>query len=905
MRIVIFIVTILYSASMSFAQQKWTWTMLNPAKFAYTDEVVRVGPQIDASEVQSGASQVLQDGKSVPFDLWMYEGKLRAWVMTTVEQGKSHSFELRPGKPAAATGLIRIEKADGQITLSNGRIAIKIPDSGTPTEIPSPITAFSIGGGEWRGRGSFQTTAKLKSVTTQVGSGNVAGMARVTYSFAPAGEYVVDILLPPQRDHVIIEESFERMPAGSRWVFDVAAGWKPTIARVQLNNEGMGAGAGASFPKDKWPTSLATGQTRMEDRLVNLLPRWSQSFDDGWYFAATDTKTLVGVLPARAGKWVWPHDNKIVVRVKKSADYAGLELPTESGARYWLLIAGDASLAGQERDLAIRHTMANLDKVANDYICTWPGVTKGAFEPVFFFDNATNPTGQRRQEGKAALRDAGNPGDLSTLFAAQQSMDPDWYGSYGIFWSPENPNFFTDFHKVTLGLTARLRSHPQFELFRARAEAIVRQDLDHSVTLPGGAGQECPGYQLHAAEQWLAIADVCKKYLKFDPTQWPRYKATGSFIAHLSQPIGNGQRAFHPGGDTHPGRPDPIQTATKFGFTTDPKSLVTEELPGFGVVFRNSSGSPEETYLAFKSGPNRGHYHGDQLSFHYCANAKPLAVDHHCSYKPRAGQEHMHNRLAFSTDKLPFANMDGYERLIAFKSGKDADIAVGQVESDQLRITTEYPPENWDAREPTQTFAKPLVYRRTIVMLKGKPDVFVIRDQYWGPSVNVSFMLHVLGDRAVRSGDWIECDGLSLFVASPKVFDFKPFTWQHENGGSEKTTGPRLTVTGDAVEFITVMTPGKKRDDIAVIEQGVQIGDTRVTFPNTIGPVSTDQRVQTHQEVRVERDGQPLADLKSSDISFTRSQGDIGLFVPDAGYPFGPIPQWLREQRSGRYPSIK
>jgi hypothetical protein len=31
-----------------------------------------------------------------------------------------------------------------------------------------------------------------------------------------------------------------------------------------------------------------------------------------------------------------------------------------------------------------------------------------------------------------------------------------------------------------------------------------------------------------------------------------------------------------------------------------------------------------------------------------------------------------------------------------------------------------------------------------------------------------------------------------------------------------------------------------------------------------------------------------------------RPQGEIGLFVPDAGYPFGDIPDWLIRQRMKR-----
>ena len=45
------------------------------------------------------------------------------------------------------------------------------------------------------------------------------------------------------------------------------------------------------------------------------------------------------------------------------------------------------------------------------------------------------------------------------------------------------------------------------------------------------------------------------------------------------------------------------------------------------MIFRNHCGTADETYLAFKSGPNRGHYHGDQLSIHWCADAEPLPVD--------------------------------------------------------------------------------------------------------------------------------------------------------------------------------------------------------------------------------------------------------------------------------------
>lgn len=879
------------------------WVLRNPSAIDYVSELVRVGPDAPP-DIDRGGYVLLRDGQPVPFEVWDVEGRRRILTVASLAPGLSQQYELKRDDAPAATPLdpaIKVTQRPDGIILENGRLSVRLATDGS-----APIQAVRLPNGPWLGHAALHTPAKVSSVKATLGQGIAAAMARLDYAFepsaagAPAGRYSLDIALPPGRNYAIIRESFESLPDGSRWVFDLAAGWRPRHALVELNNEGGGAGSGG-IPRDRWPGTLAAGQTRMGNTLVNLLPRWSQSFDDGWFFATHDNATLLGVLPARAGQWLWPHQTKMPVTVRPEADYAGVVLPIERGARYWLLVAGPADLAGRQRDLALRETMVSLDKINNDYILDWPGQeARGRLDLEFFYGNQTNPTGFRRQLGRNTIRDAmaGRSGDMATLLKAQQNLDPDWYGTYNRFWSPQNPNFYTDFHKVTLALVAQLRQHPRFEELRARAEAVFRADVDHSVTLPGGAGQECPGYLAHAAEQWLALAPLCRQHLGFDPTQWPRWKAVGQFILHTSQPVGSGKRAFHPGGDTHPGRPDPIDFAAKFGYRADIGRLTTEELPGFGVVFRNRPGTDRETYLAFKAGPNRGHYHGDQLSFHYCANARPLAVDHHCSYKPRAGQEHMHNRLAFSSDKLRFANMDGYERLIAFQAGPAVDIAIGQVESPRLRTAREFPPEEWDARLPEQRFDRPLRYRRTIVHLRQR-DAFVIRDQYWGPELNIHFHLHVLGDRAERQGPWITCDRASLFVAAPAQFDFAAFSWEHDNGGREKTTGPRLTVRGQSAEFITVLLPGGNARDVAAINNGVQVGDYRVTFGNHLPDRSVNAGADSADadEVTITLAGQPAAAIKARDINFDRPQGDVGLFIPDAGYPFGPIPEWLIHQR--------
>jgi hypothetical protein len=100
-----------------------------------------------------------------------------------------------------------------------------------------------------------------------------------------------------------------------------------------------------NYKKKRFP--LRPGFTRLGDRVIELLPRWTQSYDDGWSFGASDDRVYAGALVLRAGDWRWPHDNALGTRVRDAGDMAALELPTHRGANSCLLIAGPAALASQ------------------------------------------------------------------------------------------------------------------------------------------------------------------------------------------------------------------------------------------------------------------------------------------------------------------------------------------------------------------------------------------------------------------------------------------------------------------------------------------------------------------------------------------------------------------------------
>jgi hypothetical protein len=78
------------------------------------------------------------------------------------------------------------------------------------------------------------------------------------------------------------------------------------------------------------------------------------------------------------------------------------------------------------------------------------------------------------------------------------------------------------------------------------------------------------------------------------------------------------------------------------------------------------------------------------------------------------------------------------------------------------------------------------------------------------------------------------------------------------------------------------------------IAGGVQVGDDRVVFA---GSIEEDQELTA---VTAERDAQAVLTLTAEEIDLDRFQGEIGLFVPDTGYPFGRIPDWLIRQRVQR-----
>lgn len=766
--------------------------MMNPTEMAYGNELVRIKVDVPG-DISRDAYTVTEDGKEVPWQVEELEGKRCIWVATDMAAGQTHAYRLQKGRAARSKPLVNIEKRGEWWMLENGLMAVRVP-SGEGKEVGQfgPVGQVRLPDGKWVGRSFWKTDRKLKAFRSElIGDGTVFGKIRVRYEFEGMGGlfnetpsfYQADVTLGPGRNHATIEESFA-MGRWDYWEIDIAYGWDAREAMM-----------GAPGVQSNFRGTLEVGQTRMHDTLLNLIPRWSQAFDDDPHFGVGNASAAVGAITCRAGKWLWPYEGMIEVKVKESADYAGLRCPTWRGKRYWYLFAGTRESWPNWKVFdayAKRHAVYGLDKLHQEYILDWPGLkpppanTNLTPEQVVAWGSGA---------GRFCLRDrayAGwGPSDarwgvedhpIKTLTRIQDQFDPDTYGTHWLYYSPENPNFFSHWLHGMFGGLEKLKEHPQFDAIRLLAEQKALEESYFGVTMPGGAGQECFGYMARGG--WAGRLKKCEHLgCRYVEELRKRNQAAASYIFKTSYPLADGTRRMNPGGDTHPPGGDVFAGAISFGVPTDATVLASEEFPGFGAVLRNRPGTPYETYFSFKSGPNRGHFHGDQLAFHYCAYGRPVAVDHHCSYAPRAGQEHMHNRVAFFTDKLPYANMDGYERLIAFRASPEADVAIGQVESERLRVAREFPPEDWDCSYPQEVFGKPLEYRRTVVMMKGTPDArnglpdyVVLRDQYRADRpLGAAYCLHVNAPGTlvleVNEDGGGEADGQTAAFTDPR-FDF-------------------------------------------------------------------------------------------------------------------------------------
>ncbi len=984
MKKILFLTLMLVLAAVMAVAETQTWTFTNNVALSYTNELMRL-PVTFTDPYDADKLVVTEDGKEIATQIEVLDGERTAvkraniWVCTTIATGGKHSYVVTTdGTPTAvAAPLVKVTQDDTAITLDNDVIAVKLPAKAVEGALPGPITGIKVGTGALLGGSSWQTALKLKEFTATVaGDGKLFAEVKLHYTFEPT-DAIKDptadfyIRLAPGQLAATVEEAHQMAP-GDSWTFTAAAGWAPTAALVRgwarwdttparapvAPVSGFGKPKGApDYPGPKvvgavtdesvrllpFQPNARTGRT-----LISLQPRWTTGVDAGWFAYLSDSnplpppatvtpgvkaptytqpKKVVGIVAARAGKWDWPYDNLIQLRLS-GAGTGEFMCPTTHGRRFFLLTAGGAALVDKATDLVNLMSVAPLDKMANQYNLAgkWvanPADTSDPNKPYLplspFTGKDANPTGllRTRADNILAAVQAKNipPVTLAALGEYQSVQDPDYYSGYNNHWSPIQTNYSMNMVRLMILRSVSLKEQANFKEICANVEKLLRAELDNTITMPGGAMQTSPGNTYLIMLKWDQLASVCRDNLGFDPHEWPQLRAAANYLLHITVP-GNFSRVLLASGDTDYIPTDAqIQALTKnFSVNVAINTLKTEELPGYGVIFHDQPGTVNESFLAFKAGPNRANMHGDQLSIHYAALQKGQIVDHASGSNPRAEQEWMHNRLSFlpNDPAAKFANMDGYERLIAFKTGTAGDVAVGQVESSRLRSEPQYPNEIISQDKGTvYPLDKPLVYRRTMVMVKPDPNkggaaYFVVLDQASGPVVKSILNYHTTASGVSQSAGSpiINATPISIFVKSPQPTITDRIFWWHANKsgvGFEQTYGATVSTRAAADKFEMISAFALASAGTAPV-MSVIPGGVNVTMPNSAPDriifidAPKDANAKTAL-IKLTRNGKEEVLLTVGDIDLERSQGKTGLFVPEAGYDLGPIPDWLITQR--------
>jgi hypothetical protein len=413
--------------------------------------------------------------------------------------------------------------------------------------------------------------------------------------------------------------------------------------------------------------------------------------------------------------------------------------------------------------------------------------------------------------------------DAAFAFFGYVLTDPD-------YWPPEDRgyprgpiNFNTDVYTAVCAIAAVLPDHPCAPRWLDYCEQELRQDLRREI-VPGGAWVEAPNYQAFTQMMLLTAAAIMRNAGRRNILGDARFRASFDYLDDLLTPPDprfDGSRLLPTVGDTGTLHSQDLRIifawaanigkeysafsrrmmrawkacgSPAFGWhahvdwlsvlaltdpflpSTRPQPRPSRALPGYGAVLRSGYGTAQETYLLFKAGPVRGHYHWDEGSFHLYARGAPMALDWGSMYFPRADQPWWHNRI--SLDHRAEAAVHGPDgrhvaELTDFASVGSADLAMSKMVirglARQPEIRENRPHTSADYEPPQEI--TPSVWRRSVMLLK-QPDYVVARDDLESPYPS-DWSLHVLADRATQAGARICLAGqhgmaLDLFFVAPR-----------------------------------------------------------------------------------------------------------------------------------------
>ena len=422
---------------------------------------------------------------------------------------------------------------------------------------------------------------------------------------------------------------------------------------------------------------------------------------------------------------------------------------------------------------------------------------------------------------------------------------PGWHQG----WSPGNPNFHTDKYMGAIYIGAAMRDHPHSDEWLDFGYQNFNEDIDKVLLAPDGVGYECPGYAGYALRHQLELARIFLNSGFGNPvTANPLFRETGRWHRKMITPFNHRIQLRHtvPHGDTHrwtsglghgfgslaafykdedPAFASEMQGAWQLlldsgmrlrnrmraqlidGDVTipamDPMDMdwSSEPFHGFGVLMRNNFGTDRESFLSLKAGPTRGHYHNDELAYHFYSHGEPISMDYNCSYTPRGDHAALHNSMTFGREGTVRHNqrderVQAMEQIFStahaggFGSSDFADVYVAERRSNHVNMTPLYPEDHEFSRQYEGREVDQIVHRRFISMVKHDvdspfTDYLVVRDETRSTEAQ-AVNIHLLSRELEINGNLITATGqhrmdMALYVAEATDLDIDVRHWAYSD----------------------------------------------------------------------------------------------------------------------------
>jgi hypothetical protein len=553
------------------------------------------------------------------------------------------------------------------------------------------------------------------------------------------------------------------------------------------------------------------------------------------------------------------------------------------GQRAYAICVGPRRMFTNLNNLVRRHTDWTLVAQNSKYILDWDrgGEPKDMRLPsaeLFlnrrYQDDFLNPTSRatrdlkqlaeaRRQVGKGPIGGPINAA-LGYIF-----VDPDHWPGWHNGWLPGNPNFHTDKYMGAVFAASAFPEHPHSHEWLEYGWLNFQEDMGKVLLPPDGVGFECPGYAGYALSLQLNVMRELRDNGKEEALNIPLVLKSGRWHRHLTTPydVRLHRRHAAPIGDTHRWdsglgdgfgklaylyqKKDPAFAAEMLGtekllLESGADSKVSSEkwldgakihvapmdpakmewgshaFRGFGTISRNNFGTNRETFLSIKAGETYGHYHNDDLSYHFYADGVPISLDYNCGYTPRGDHAALHNTLTFGREGTVRNNQSGQNvpaleearnrgEVLAFATSPIADVTVTERVSRQLTMYPFLPEHAEFQREYPQREVEPITHRRTFVLMKQPANskvsdylvVFDRVDSKEPAQVNVHLLardLEIKGNEVLAEGQ-LHKDMLVHFypVGGPQSLHIEPRAWFYHDDWLISPGEPFIPKIGESV----------------------------------------------------------------------------------------------------------